>query len=131
MSELKPYPFCGGEAENSTRYTYVYDQPKKGDLFFNAATSALCSNCKIETRPVRYSVPRKGDYPDKSHYQIAEAIVSVSEMWNTRPTDKLARARAEIEKITHCGVMRSMTMTTRANTAKEILKIIDDIANHN
>jgi len=94
----------------------------------------------------KYSIQKHGSdyalYFDRCNHKHGYNLAKISDCSSNceleelerllnRPSDKLARARAEIEKMSHCGVMRSMTMTTRANTAKEILKIIDGIANHN
>ncbi len=43
--------------------------------------------------------------------------------------DKIALIRCEIEKMSHCGIMRSMENTVKANTCRELIEIIDRITN--
>ena len=102
MIELKPCPFCGGKAE------WCGDLPDP-----KGCGDALCDH--ITCNECDYNLALN----DSTRL---EGRVLAMETWNTRPSDKLARVRAEIEERSKhvCDGLREQEL-------KQALRMIDRI----
>lgn len=82
-TELKPCPFCGGDAE--VREAYVY---------LDAAVLIRCSNCFVKTEKVLVNHPKlKYDGLDEStRYTKEQAIQKAAEVWNRRSDNEQRKA---------------------------------------
>ena len=68
MDELKPCPFCGGEAE-------TWCQPGKHGLF----VFVKCDICGAQTR-----VRSAEDFDDDDEFWAQPAVIHVKKLWNSR-----------------------------------------------
>ena len=83
MTDLKPCPFCGGEAEMDTRRQYrALTSGRLGN-----ACAVYCTACEADVSVCLEDVPEWTE----------EALQYVTERWNTRPRE--AQLEAEIAEL--------------------------------
>lgn len=73
--DLKPCPFCGGEAERKLAYGYAEGWYIK------------CNKCKIKTFPIFIDYPRvtyAGGNDESTRYTSEKAAKIAEDMWNRR-----------------------------------------------
>jgi hypothetical protein len=80
MNELKPCPFCGGDAELDTRQGFVY--LKSGQPRHGSRMTVYCRECGADIGICREDVPDV--YPEL-----------VVEMWNRRTSSTVPRGVIE------------------------------------
>jgi hypothetical protein len=88
--ELKPCPFCGGEAEiiiADTLWQSCYD---------NRQCFAICTKCKARSQPSFFHADEQGNY-----YNSKEAYQEAETTWNRRYEPILSSAEVKtIENMT-------------------------------
>ena len=90
MDELKPCPFCGGEAE-------CYRTVVKVGLHYTDAVFVRCKNCEARTGNVLFD-GRK--HPNGEEYAEAEAA------WNRRvPQTEVHQYGENCTHISNCGTL--------------------------
>lgn len=81
-NEVKPCPFCGGEAEIRDCTVYL-----------DKAVLIECGNCLVKTKRILINHPsytqRNVPQPDEStRYTREQAIAKATEIWNRRATNE-------------------------------------------
>lgn len=73
--QLKPCPFCGGEAEVIKSHVYLDEARRIG-----------CARCHVVTPPVLINHPayRGGDLDESTRYTERQAVAKAAEKWNRR-----------------------------------------------
>lgn len=76
MNDVKPCPFCGGEAA-----------VKRGTVYFNFRVWVSCKKCSANTVPFLYG--NTGDLDSKDYTRDGEQIArdKAIEAWNRRVND--------------------------------------------
>lgn len=101
MTDLKPCPFCGGDAESDSQRAY---RALTGGQLGNAC-AVYCASCEADVSVCLEDVPE---------WSTEEALQYVTERWNARP--RAAQREAEIAKL------RAKLVTYKSEVAEHIVK---------